>query len=540
MVLAIWEGRVLATTPIGFRLRTARKKKSLTQTELAKRVGISVSYLNLIEHDKRVIAGGLLNRIAAELDLDARALSGFEDARLVQHLTDLTAEPLFRDIPLSAKGAQSIVNRDPDWARAIVRLHNAWRDANDLIEALSDQLNRNPFMAETSHEILTHITSIRSFAEILQEHWDLPRDQHKRFVGLLATESQKLSESATSLFQYMSGRALESHPATPAAEVDDFIIDNDNYFPELEAAADEIRGKLSRDSAVDERSLRDYLEIRHGVGVSFGDLPPGISDHPVSTPYFAHDRETRALIVKPNLPQPTLRFQLARVAFELEHGEMLEQTVADRRLRTDDARNRAFHAMARYGAGALLLPYDSVLNAAEERRYDIEALASRFCASFEQICHRLVTLKKNGARAIPFAFLRTDPAGNTSKIFSLPELRLPRHGSACSMWAIYRAFQTPGRVIPQMIRLPDDREFLLIARTVAKEVQLFGAPQQIYSVMLACNAAYSDRLVYGDGLDPSSRVATTEAGISCRLCPRSACTHRAHAPILPVPKKETA
>lgn len=531
----------MATTPIGFRLRTARKKKSLTQTGLAKKVGISVSYLNLIEHDKRVIAGGLLNRIAAELDLDASALSGFEDARLVQHLTDLTAEPLFRDIPLSAKGAQSIVNRDPDWGRAIVRLHNAWRDANDLIEALSDQLHRNPFMAETSHEILTHITSIRSFAEILEEHRDLPRDQHKRFVGLLATESKKLSESATSLFQYMSGRVLESRPATPAAEVDDLIVDNNNYFPELEAAADEIRGKLSRDGAVDERSLCDYLEARHGVGVSFGDLPPEASGgHPVSTPYFAHDRETRALIVKPNLPQPTLRFQLARVAFELEYREMLEQTVADRRLRTDDARDRAFHAMARYGAGALLLPYDSVLNAAEELRYDIEALASRFCASFEQICHRLVTLKKDRAGAIPFAFLRTDPAGNTSKIFSLPDLRLPRHGSACSLWAIYRAFQTPGRVIPQIIRLPDDKEFLLIARTVAKEARLFGVPQQIYSVMLACNAAYSNRLVYGDVLDPSSRVATTEAGISCRLCPRPACAHRAHAPILPVPKKEKA
>ena len=40
--------------------RERRKDLGLTQTELASRVGISVSYLNLIEHNRRSIGGRLL------------------------------------------------------------------------------------------------------------------------------------------------------------------------------------------------------------------------------------------------------------------------------------------------------------------------------------------------------------------------------------------------------------------------------------------------------------------------------------------------
>ncbi|MEM7750487.1 MAG: helix-turn-helix transcriptional regulator, partial [Pseudomonadota bacterium] len=68
----------MATASIGIRLREARKKQHLTQSKLAKDVGISVSYLNLIEHNKRAIGGALLNRLASKLDLDVSKLSGQE------------------------------------------------------------------------------------------------------------------------------------------------------------------------------------------------------------------------------------------------------------------------------------------------------------------------------------------------------------------------------------------------------------------------------------------------------------------------------
>ena len=82
----------MVSASIGIRLREARKKLSLTQSKLAKDVGISVSYLNLIEHNKRAIGGALLNRLADKLDLDVSKLSGQEDARLIQQLGELSSK----------------------------------------------------------------------------------------------------------------------------------------------------------------------------------------------------------------------------------------------------------------------------------------------------------------------------------------------------------------------------------------------------------------------------------------------------------------
>ena len=523
----------MAQTPIGYRLREGRKAKRLTQTAVAKAVGISVSYLNLIEHDKRPIAGALLNRLAETLDLDADTLSGLEDARLIQNLADLASEPLFRDLPLSEAGAQQIVNREPDWGRAVVRLHNAWRNAGDLIDALSDQLNRNPFVTETSHEILSQITSIRSLSEILEDHAELNKPQRTRFIKLLAQESRKLGNSATTLFQFLSDQEQESRPSTPAAEVDDFLIDHDNHFPAMEDAADALRDDIDPSGRLDAGTLIAYIAKRFGVATQFGEVPPDPDEHPISRRNFSLQATGGPLVLETSLPGSTVRFQLARAIFQLGFGELLARVAAHKNLTTDDARNRARLAMARYGAGALLLPYVPFLQAAEMLRYDIQVLGSRFGVSFEQVCHRLVTLKRAKAKGIPFAFMRADPAGNTSKRFSLTDLRLPRHASACPLWAIYRAFQTPGLIIPQLIELPDERSFLLIARTVSKDAGAFGVPQQINSVMLACNAAFADQIVYGDAFGVGGRHPATRAGISCRLCPRPECPQRAHAQIIP-------
>ena len=50
---------------IGTRIRERRVHARIRQTDLAKRVGISPSYLNLIEHNRRRIGGKTLLRLAA-------------------------------------------------------------------------------------------------------------------------------------------------------------------------------------------------------------------------------------------------------------------------------------------------------------------------------------------------------------------------------------------------------------------------------------------------------------------------------------------
>ena len=59
----------------GSRIRERRVDLGIRQTDLANAVGISASYLNLIEHNRRRIAGKLLNDLARAMQVDPSALT---------------------------------------------------------------------------------------------------------------------------------------------------------------------------------------------------------------------------------------------------------------------------------------------------------------------------------------------------------------------------------------------------------------------------------------------------------------------------------
>src|SRR5262249_40248310 len=146
-----------------------------------------------------------------------------------------------------------------------------------------------------------------------------------------------------------------------------------------------------------------------------------------------------------------------------------------------------------------------------------------FDASFEQVCHRLATLRRPSAEGIPVHFMRTDIAGNISKRFSASGLRLPRYGGACPRWIVHHAFATPGRIVSQVARLPDGDGYLLIARA---EV---AAPGRGASDAAMVGAALADarRFVYADGIDTDAAAIAVPVGITCRQCPRDDCSERA-------------
>ncbi len=510
-------------TPAGFRLRQKRRQRGITQAALAAEAGISPSYLNLIEQGKRRIAGALLRRLAEALDLDMDEITGAETSRLVQDLTEITADPLLRDLAIDPIGAQEIVGRQPAWGRALVRLHRSYRGASMLSETLAERLAHDSDLLEASHELLTRMTSIRSFSEILREHPDIAPPQRERFTALIAEESGKLGDIAKAVFDRLSEFGDSTRPTTPAEEVDDFFIDRRSFFTELEDAADGLARKMRAASAPSEAEISEWLAREHGIRVET--VETTAPRHPGQR-RGAFDRDAGVFRMPAALAPATRRFQLARLAFAIDQAAPVERLARDLRLTSDSARMRATEALYSYGAGALVLPYDAFRSAAEIVRYDLERLAALFGASMEQVCHRLVTLRRPDAEGIPFAFLRVDPAGNISKRFSLPTLRLPRYGGACPLWAIYRTALNPGTLVTQRVRLPDGREFLFIACKVAKPAPGFGASGESFSVMIACDAAYADRIVYGEALRAGSGL-TLEAGINCHLCPREGCAQRA-------------
>src|SRR5579871_4560696 len=73
---------------IGRTVRRLRQERGMTQQALAARLGISASYLNLIEHDQRGITASLLLKVAETLRVDLATLSGHAERQLEAQLRE--------------------------------------------------------------------------------------------------------------------------------------------------------------------------------------------------------------------------------------------------------------------------------------------------------------------------------------------------------------------------------------------------------------------------------------------------------------------
>ncbi|MGF1640718.1 MAG: short-chain fatty acyl-CoA regulator family protein [Rhodospirillales bacterium] len=516
--------------PVGFRIRSVRKARGLTQAALAKRAAISPSYLNLIEANKRQIGGALLRAIAAELNVDTESLTGRAELRMVADLKEVALEPLLQRIHLPPDRTPDLVERHPEWASALLTLYRAWRDQAAIVDALSSRLHQDPGLGNALHRLLSHVTAIRTSSEILDDAPDLDDAQRRRFGEIISTESRWLSETAPLLAGLFDQSDRVFPAATPADEVDDFLRQHNGWFPDLEQAGDAIRRTLAARGGTDEEGLAGHLRDGHGITVVRGgageDGPNGLA---VPPPF---DLAAGRVILPADLPRSTRRFRLARRIAGIEAATAIAARLGDALLTGDTSREHARHALASYVAGAVLFPYEEVLRAATACRYDIDSLCRHFDASFEQLCHRLTTLRDPDRPGVPFAFLRADPAGFIGKRFPLPGLPLLRHGHACPLWVVFAAGQTPGRTIRGLVEFPNGARYLMIARGVAKPPAAAHAPPFLHAVMVTCEVGDAVRTVYADGLDLAAPRAAIPVGPGCPLCPRPDCRFRSEDPIV--------
>ncbi len=492
----------------GLKVRSKRKTAGLTQGELARRAGISASYLNLIEQSKRPIAGRLVDRIAQGLGIDRAELEGEAERRIVESLNEVAADPAISGGGERPGPAEELVGRSSGWANLVLRLYQALQDRNAAVLALADRLNRDPFLGDSVHRVLTDVTAISSAAEILESSADLTAAEQKRFQAIVSTGSARLSHTAQALADFFESAHTRVRSATPMEHVDAFLFQMDNYFPELEDAAAAFLWGVGGS----------------GAGAALAEAMPDQPDHPT-----AGLRDAVG-----HLASPSRRFALLKEAAGRIAGEAIEAIVSHHpALGSDEARNLAVTALHSYTAAAILMPYEPFLEAAEHCRYDVDLLSGIFGTSYEQVCHRLATLRRPKSPGVRFAFMRSDPSGYVTKRLPLPRLPLPRYGNACPRWVVYGAFQTPGVTVRSFGELTSGEQFLFFARAIDKGPQAVGLPRHLLSVMLVCQASDAGRVVYADGIDRQSSRAMIPVGITCRLCRRKSCGHRQEARLMP-------
>ena len=242
-----------------------------------------------------------------------------------------------------------------------------------------------------------------------------------------------------------------------------------------------------------------------------------------------YDPAARTLFLSEQLPRESRGFHMAFQLMLLEARDAVEHLLSAIAPSTPEAAALIRIGLLNYAAAALLMPYADYLAAARDLRHDVEALAARFCVSFEQACHRLSSLQRAGARGVPFFFLRTDPAGNVSKRFSAAGFPFARYGGSCPRWVVHSAFATPGSIRVQVAQLPDGATFLCFARSVSGPPAAWGEPPPTHVIAMGCDVSNAAEMVYADGIELER--AAVGIGLSCRLCEREHCRSRAFPPL---------
>ena len=555
---------------LGHKARQLRRDLGLTQLAMAERLGISPSYLNLIEHNRRPMTAGLLRKLAEEFDVESDSFSGRREVRLRDDLMEMLGDPLFRQRSARTADLDELVAAQPDFCRKVLTLYTAYRKDREALMAQSEKLANDPILADSSHRLLTLLTSVHSFGEILRDNADLPDSKRAEFAGILVDESERLTAQIRALFDFLGGGGLGPAQASelPREEVSEVLQANNNHYPDLEAAAAAARQDLGLDATVKNEGLlaglQEALSRDTGVRVLLLEDPRAVRGLPAATgrerpaampqsslapgPVEAalqadagqgwvgprpwrFDPAGRRLLLAETLPLSSRCFQVARVFGQLRHEDLLRDLVSAANLSSDTARHLYGRALASYFAAALMMPYEDFRATAAALRHDIDRLAVRFGASFEQVCHRLSSLQRPGAEGVPFHFLRTDIAGNVDKRFSASGLALPRYGGVCPRWNIHAAFAGNGRMSVQLAELPDDSRYLFLAKSCRKTgfEPGYGEPDEGYSISLGCDISFANRIVYADAFDLSGRARGRPVGLNCRQCPREDCRQRAHS-----------
>ena len=445
---------------------------------------------------RRLFAGSQLRRIR-----EAKGLQQIEMAEKLSISSSYLSQLEHNDRPLTAKLAERLASLFPvDWQDI------ESDDTERLSVALREAIVDPQFDGEIGADDLTRLAEQQPVFV-------------KRFVDLHALyrrTSQRLAmiDDAISA-DNASGARL------PWEDVRDWFHLSNNYVDSLDRAAERLANSLiDEHSHLTGSAMRQHLLAQHGIMV--------ILERSDRVRKF--DTKASTLVIDADQPASGIRFQLAYQIAVMTLGETITQVAADAELRSQAARELLKVGLANYAAGAMLMPYEHFRQAARVERHDVDRLTLLYRVSFEQVCHRLSTLQRDGSRGVPVFFCRVDMAGNITKRHSATRLQFARFGGACPLWIVHEAVAIPDRVQVQLAETPDGVRYVSMAKGLIKASRRFDRNPRRYAVALGCEVEHASEFVYADGIDLISAGVATEIGASCRICPRTGCDQRAYPP----------
>ncbi|MEP0942542.1 MAG: short-chain fatty acyl-CoA regulator family protein [Rhizobiaceae bacterium] len=481
---------------VGPRVRRIRNRLELTQTAMAAELGISPSYLNLIERNQRPLTAQLVMKLVSIFKIDVDELQPTGEAGSVAALKEVFSDPLLSGELPGDTELLEISDGAPNAAIGIVKLYRAYREQQDRLTDLS------------------------------------------QLMGQSGRATQAADSSSRQLPVDVVRGIFESVPWC---------------FPALERAAEGIRQALGEHQGT-MAAMYNLLRADHGIAVQV--LP--VETMPVWRKRY--DRHSHRLFLSERLPRSQRAELLAQELVMLRESALLDEEVELLKIEGDEAVRLARFELARYTALAVLMPYNRFLRVAERIDHDMSALASRFEVSFGQVAQRLVSLQdKSGDKraGLPFFMMEVDQGGTIVRRLGAKGFPTSHFGGHCPKLSVHAAFAAPGEILVERVINPQGNVYIALSSTVEGPQVEAGQRPQRSAIMLAIEDHYAGAVLGANAHKKSKRgavVVETEdllsralvhaqllpdpqvkppltIGPSCRLCERDDCLARSAPPL---------
>jgi len=192
-------------TKIGPKIKAFRRQLGMQANKLAEEMGISPSYLNLIESGKRKIDGDLLLKVCDKLKIELSDLTSKTDLNLESNISELLSDELFEDLDILGPEVKDLVNTNPKIAKALIKLGDNFK--------------------QKDHDIINKVENI-------------------------------------------SGKIIDSRKAAfPGEVISDFLQENKNFFPKLENFANSIFENIKQNNRTRYIAICEFLKKEYGITV---------------------------------------------------------------------------------------------------------------------------------------------------------------------------------------------------------------------------------------------------------------------------------
>ena len=190
---------------IGPKIKAFRRQLGIQANKLSEQIGISASYLNLIESGKRNVDSNLIIKICSELRINVSDLTSKSDLNLENAISELLSDEIFEDLDILGPEVKDLVASNPKMAKALIKLGDNFK--------------------QKDHDIVNKVENI-------------------------------------------SGKIIDSRRAAfPGEVIADFLQENKNYFPKLEEFANDIFQEVKQNNRTRYIALCEFLKRKYDVQV---------------------------------------------------------------------------------------------------------------------------------------------------------------------------------------------------------------------------------------------------------------------------------